>query len=323
MPKAKGTSLSALTKFKKSSAKSALSPQDIEELLKDPNSWLSKLFATCQLIHAVTEKLFIDIILSAQQAIQREEKRLTEAMAEAREHGRIMWERLNMSIALTPQVSNDAINKTNEAYKLQLDIQLAVLVNTPQQKMTPVQLAAHHQMLIANYNQHIAAAIGPQIVLPNNIVLVAPKYIEPVAPVIDIVRHNPGLMQRIKAEPILQKDFGEQHAHAETGHLNYIHYLQAIFKENYDRLAQAKINVDSAILVQNTIKDLDAKAKGCMPKDLFTDLHKALAENNTLAIQQWFKVAPKKADINVAEKLGELSASIDESIEENSPRRKG
>lgn len=269
-----------------------LSAEDIQALLKDPNSWVSKLYNECILIAAITQHEFIRLV----HLIMQEQKLAVQAL-ENEEHLRAEREAEKESQyyaeLYSQQVRGTNLIEQNEAQQFalaSLRLEMADLLAVPQHNMTHLQLAKHHKQITANFNNQIAAALGPAFKLPVNVnnspqmlTLAVPQMTnKSIASAAEIVAHNPALSAELKLKPSLSNHFAKHAALACAGYLVTLNKCREILEHNREILSATGINIDDIQLNPHMVKIIDHATQSCL--DANAGLLEKLIENNKYAI---------------------------------------
>jgi hypothetical protein len=297
MPKAK-----PMSPTEKLNRGQALNATDIQELLKDPNSWLAKLYNECLLAAAIKMSVFIKAIIQCIETLKLERAQRLAGDREdaARDRSTITIEPVKTS---TKPLEGIQATDPTAAHRLYLNIELAGLLLTPQVNMPQAQLAIHHQMLVANYHQQMIAQLGPrpQFVFKNGaqalpLNFVAPPLIKPPVTPVQILQYNQKLNTDLKTDDQLRKGFAQHHARATIGYVSILKMVQEYLavEENQAMLKNAGFDIDSAnSVVRPILKKIDAAAKNCLDITVLQALQDAIQENMELTLKN--KLGPAAA----------------------------
>ena len=245
-------------------------PDDISILLKDPNSWVAKLYQECAEQAALSEYLFIHYIISAFQA---EKQATVEASAREKiyiraEERKQQAERFNADLKPEKNVSNEL---------RELKSGLDALLKERQIEKNPAQLVSYHQKLMNNFNQQVVSQLGPVVELKSGLTFKMPPAIAPVVSVKQVLAVNPVLAQQVSATPDMQEAFALINAKS-MGYLTVLKMVQAII--DYSGKDESTISVaDRKELIQYVDKQV-MKADKANP-----ELFKQLFLNGVLSIK--------------------------------------
>lgn len=178
----RGLAMSATEKMQKNQP---LTAGDIQELLKNPNSWLSKLLTECAItieINSIDQLHYIAMLVEEERQILAQEKFdaivLAQVLSE-KQRADFDLPRTNVDQQALPPVGQQQASWTAEQkFELtKLKTEMDTLLNISQESMTQPQLAIHRQQLLTNYNQQLDIAIGSTITLRDGSILSVPKHI--------------------------------------------------------------------------------------------------------------------------------------------------
>lgn len=286
-----------MTAQEKSARGLPLTAADIQELLKDPNSWVSKLYQECLAIAFISELAFIRYLETAMRdaALRAElkesaahvkhdaaDKDFSDVNAEA-----LRLQQQNAANATTSTAANDAVVFT-DIFLNMLEEQQATLLAVPQANMTTAQLITHHQNVTANFNNQIAAKLGPTITLPlgkggQPVTLVVPQMAsKPAASAHHILSKNPGLNTTVQADADIREGFIKHIALNVTGPHATIDQVKNILHANKALLREFGIELKHLTVTPSIMKFVDVSTESCRTDDLV----KHLMENARHLIQQ-------------------------------------
>ncbi|VVC75524.1 hypothetical protein AQUSIP_08140 [Aquicella siphonis] len=253
-----------------------LSAADIQELLKDPNSWVSKLYAECQINSAMNEYAFIRFVENTMQ----EEYLALAREASADQERRDRTDHLTAQPSVTPAIFDTHPAQASEI-KTSLQIELNDLLAISQSSMTATQLARHHQNLTANFSNQVSAQLGPAVTLASGRQLTVPQLASPPAPsAAQVLQPNPGLANQVTSNPGMQAAFATFHTQAETGPF-------AVFKKYREILDANHISDLGSMDKRELMRLIDSTVK------LLQNNNKPLAEqlfyNNDLSLRLFSK----------------------------------
>lgn len=268
---------------------------DIQERLKDPNSWESKLYDECLLVFDIKDYEMLQLAriitlehkLAALELAAKENLRATRAQAnESRYYAEIYSQQ---QIANAKQL-NKLDGKADSSARLpayqqllsSLQNDMSTLLSISQQGMSMAQLAAHHKQVTANYNNQIAAVIGPILNVPvmvnnvaQNIALIVPQMAsKPIASAADILNHNPAMPHT--------KRFAAHVTLAGMGYLAVLNKWRELLEHNREAMNKIGINVDDLQLTPQMLKSIDSAARDCLNDHPQLLMH--LLENNLRAM---------------------------------------
>ncbi len=227
-----------LTATEKNTRGLPLSGADIVELLKDPNSWVAKLYRERELEAAIRREEFREAFIAFIVATMREveladyENKAAQ-MADQRALAR------QQLIAKLEAPSKQALSTTKPPALILLNIEENALLFLSQEEMSDTQLAVHHQQLMNHISNQIRAHIGPKLVVKINdqdVELYMPK--EPLkhtsATAAQIIAQHPNLQEQlITGKPKEQQAVLMSLQNQETlDHL--LHEVKAILQYNFD-----------------------------------------------------------------------------------------
>lgn len=271
------------------------SDADIQEQLKDPNSWESKLQNECLLVTDIKHHEMLQLAriitlehkLAALELAARENTRAARAQAkESRYYTEIYSQQQIANAKQLDKLDNKTDSSVHQpAYQQllsSLQNNMSALLSISQQDMSIAQLAAHHKQVTANYNNQIAAAIGPILNVPvminnvaQNIALAVPQMTsKPVASAADILNHNPAMPHN--------KRFAAHVTLAGMGYLAVLNKWRELLEHNREAMNTIGINVDELQLTPQMLKPIDHAARACLNDHPQLLMH--LLENNLRAM---------------------------------------
>ncbi len=222
-----------------------LSADDIQDLLEDPNSWLSKLYAECQLEAEISKEAFYHYVaaviaeLKIAEANERAAEREAQARADDPRYYQPQHIHHNAQEALLlsmPELLESPLLTLSPLTVLK--VQLTSLLNFSQEKMDPTQLAVHRSNVMTNFNNQISAKLGPTIQLQINgqsITLKVPQYsskpVDPIGSSVYAPSYNSDQLEQ-------QRNFADHKTLAELGPIASLTKLQDIRKENGDEMEE-------------------------------------------------------------------------------------
>ncbi len=304
------------------------SAADILVLLKDPNSWVAKLYNDCLLVAAIKHSDFVHLVhivmlehklaaqnmathelLRAERAQARESKYYAEVYSEQQTTTRQQLEKLEHRESERNPVLDQLLQSLKQ--------DMTGLLAQPQHNMTKTQLAAHHKQITANFNNQVAAMLGPTIAMPvkvnnvvQNIVLAVPQMTsKPVASVTDILKHSPAAPHT--------RHFA---AHATLGGMGYLAVLnkyREMLEHNRERLKAAGIDVDDIQPTPQALKKIDTEVNIFLNENSQLLMH--LLENNLRAMGK-FETAAKLPTLFATRPVMTAGSSRDKDEEENAVR---
>ncbi len=282
----------SLTPYDKSTRGLPLSGEDIKELLKDPNSWVSQLYADCKRDAAIQEDFFIQMVIRIAEE-ERKEKELAadqKAKMAAEEHESFSVS-TDVSLASKENVGGD-----QSSLRATLNALLAIF----QAGMTAFQLAQHHQNIAMNIQQQLAVNLGPAIRLTNGTVLQIPRVLQtPVVLIPQVLSHNPVLATQL-TDPAMQNAFVNVHTKAELGPL-------AVFKKYREVLEANNVSDDLDFPYKKELMKLIDSAMNKVVTE-FKDLIPHLTENNSLATKLWFNSQKTSREVAQSASLAQSPA---------------
>lgn len=249
-----------------------LSAADIQELLKDPNSWVSKLYADCMMYSAMAEHAFI---LFLELTMKEEALALSQEKASALEQ-QYREERMALQPSTVPNIFDVTPAQIPEFQSL-LQIELKSLLAIPQSSMTAAQLNQHHQNLTANFNNQVSAQLGPVVTLASGTQLNIPQLVSPPAiSASQVLQPNPGLAVTVNSNPGMQNAFATFHTQAETGHFAVLKKYREILNANNIDDLQPVDKKEMFRLIDSVVRHI---------KDNNQSLAEQLFYNNSLSLK--------------------------------------
>lgn len=270
-----------------------LSAADVQERLKDPNSLEFKQYNDCLLESVISFEEFVRLIrvIKREQRLVREAFEAKEGLHAEREqkNENKYYAELYLQQCRIPGDHHQARAEytstpaTEAAKQLLSSLQasMAVLLATPQHTMNAAQLAAHHNKITANFNNQIAAALGPVVNMPvkingvaTSVPLVVPMMTsKPMASVPDILKYSPSLPRTSR--------FAAHASKSSVSYLATINKVREILEGNRDRFDKDGVNIDRDIqLTPLSFKATDKATRNRL--DANPGVVEHLAENNFL-----------------------------------------
>lgn len=165
----------ALTVVEKMQQNQPLTASDIQILLQDKNSWLTKLLTESQINIEINN---IDFLFFIVRLIEEERRALSQEKLDA-----IIWaqvvaekqkEEANADFPVTnpiqplPPAAQQASLTLDQKFKLTaLQNEMTTLLKVPQENMTLTELETHSQRLLTNFNSQVDVIMGPTITLDS------------------------------------------------------------------------------------------------------------------------------------------------------------
>jgi len=233
-------------------ARYTLSPADIEALLKDPNSMLSKVYQQCR--YAVALEQFTQYMVALcqvaeigrQLAIQRLDEDETNKAAPMSD----------VTTLPATSTTTDSLPIAQQQMLISLRNEMADLLAKDQSTMTAEQLVEHHQALTTNFMNQVAVQLGPTITLDSGLTLRVPQpttptgthaptspLLAPLAPafarrpsmpaVSTLLEHDPVLQNNVLANDHAKTAFAVTHANLTLGPRTVSAMYDAILQANH------------------------------------------------------------------------------------------
>jgi len=293
--------MSTLTPQQKTELGLTLSGADIQALLNNPNSWVSRLYNDCLLITAISVAQFIQILQCVMQqqtllAQQLEIKELVRAERDSKAESRYYEELYTLALSgkLTAQQPSQSQLEPN---LLALKLEMTTLIALPQTSMSAAQLATQHQQITKNLNNQVAVHLGTSITVPiyvkgasntTPITLTIPSLnSKPAASAVDLVKLNPALGTQLAADEGVRAGFARHAAKAGVGYLAVLNKWNEIAKHNSDAFKAAGIDEDNMNLSPSMLKNIDKAYQHCLNDN--KGLVECLQKNNELALDAFLQ----------------------------------
>jgi hypothetical protein len=163
-----------------------------------------------------------------------------------------------------------------------LKLEMTMLLALPQANMDATGLAAHHQQITTNFNNQVAAKLGPVITIAGLKLAVPQNNSKPVISAPQLLARNPALRHELNLNKTFVHDYAKHVTNASMGYLAALNKWQEIRDHNHDAFIAAGIDIDNLIVTPQMLKGLDRAVKSSLDNN--QGLLEHLLENNKRAI---------------------------------------
>jgi hypothetical protein len=247
-----------------------LSQEDVITLLKDPNSWLSKLYAELKAEAELEEKFFISCVLAI----------MNEAVKDLASREEVSQKAARVSDAFIQEMNRET-QKEITAAQLQAQEQskqhplaLEELLNVPTETMngwTIPQIERYHNELSTHYAHEVKKQLPVVITLKTGEEIstagIVPK---PIVSAVEVLKHNPGLVKQLLRDPNMQDGFSVVHTEMATGSLSAINIGRQLMERHPEKTKTVAQRIEvfqavaKAIMTENdVIRRLKTRMKEC------------------------------------------------------------
>lgn len=256
-----------------------LTPGDIQDLLKDPNSWLSKLLTECSIYIEINEFDFLNLIAIL---VEEERRVLSQEKLDAMVLTQFIAEKqandlpLPKSTIVQPATQQQPRNPEQEFKLTKLKTEMNTLLNASQKNMSLTQLETHNERLLVNFNNQVDVMIGPEISLDNGrkiaVPISAPRTQLPYSRYLEVT----GLQELILSGQANADDVSKFKTHQDLGTIEIIHRAGKI-----NRKQSAPLSTKDFIGCAKTIDEIFSEARKNNP-----GIFDALIKNKKLVIEK-------------------------------------
>jgi len=299
-----------LTSQEKSDRGLPLSGNDITELLKDPNHWLSKLYAECLQEAALRRADFIRFVEAnmCELNLAKQHEGATEQATPAQQAA---FRRDMAAIAEQREPMHDMVKADKLSPMTVNKVQLMSLLNLSQNGMTLAELETHNQQIIELAHKQILAQMPKKLTVmfqpddssPAKVIeFDFSKVISSAAPPINrMYKVNSGLAQNMAdSSEEVQKSFvsnyTEQQLYGPMSVIKTFRDTLEAFKEQFDPYDIADVGLSKLMPL---VRELDAAAIHC--RNANVPLLEHLKKNNDLLFSNFINQLIKENTVSLAE----------------------